>query len=150
MNRRHYLSIIGSAGIASTAGCLGGGTYDVAVPTESVYFNTIDYITNITYVGRRTKIRVELHDNSPVKPTVVLLFIDGEQYSFHRIGTGSTVAKMPPAETPDPSEIKNAETIEFAVVNGGERVSDSLGGWVWDGGEILEKIQVTIEKVSNT
>lgn len=86
---------------------------------------------------------VELYADTLCMPDALLVLLDGDQFSYHRIGTGDTVAKMPPAETPDPSELLDIQTVEFAVVGGGEPVDDGVRS-VWDGGKILERVEITV------
>lgn len=143
MNRRHYLSGIATTGLAATAGCsaLPGVNISMSVPESSVYFDSIEYEYNQSLLyGTEEDMIIRLNEDPPENPTTVILFIDGEQYGYERVGTGMDVVRVTGFDFPKPAHISNTDSIEIAAVSGG--TEDER---LWVGGDILERVELSVD-----
>lgn len=112
---------------------------EVALAAESDYFETVEMHRKEAPFpfGDEEEMQISLKPNPPKTVSAVILMVGGEQGESTSINTGETSAALEVYFEDDPNANRN---VELLAVQGGEESFH-----VWEGGEILERVPVTVE-----
>jgi len=141
ISRRKLLSGVVTATAVGTAGCLGGNyePLNASLSAESQYFKSVEAALN-SHDAFTDELVVRLHNTVPRTPRVILFFQNGEQEDFEELVTGEKRAEI--VVDFDREQLPGGLSVSVAAVAGGE-----AEGYDWIGGDVLERVSITVREV---